>query len=196
MTQWYCYVDDRQHGPMEEAALRQWVQSGRLKPDDLVWKEGMDDWVTATVAGLSDDRSVQGAGEQQPPPAAADDPITALQNAQQTRRPAQVQYGQQTYYTSPQYGYGPAQPPGYYPSGYYPTDPGRTLQGWGLGLAIAGVCCCPAAIVGIVLGAVGMNKSRAVGAPTGMGVAAIIIGSIMTLLNLVWTVVQLTLDGM
>ena len=46
-TQWYAGIDDQQAGPFNPAALKQMIQQGRVKPDTLVWKQGMADWTPA-----------------------------------------------------------------------------------------------------------------------------------------------------
>ncbi len=53
MRQWHCYVGGQKYGPVSDDVLREWVASGRLKPTDNVWTEGMADWAPAsTVGGL------------------------------------------------------------------------------------------------------------------------------------------------
>ncbi|MBS3821938.1 MAG: DUF4339 domain-containing protein, partial [Phycisphaerae bacterium] len=47
MTEWHCYVDGQQYGPISEDELREWMASGRVKPTDMVWTEGMADWQPA-----------------------------------------------------------------------------------------------------------------------------------------------------
>jgi hypothetical protein len=55
MSQWYYARDDRQLGPVTLAMLQQFAATGQLRPDDLVWKDGMGDWAEArTVGGLFD----------------------------------------------------------------------------------------------------------------------------------------------
>lgn len=46
-SQWYYARDDEQQGPVSSAILRKLVANGEISPDDLVWREGMDDWVPA-----------------------------------------------------------------------------------------------------------------------------------------------------
>lgn len=54
-VQWYHARGTEQFGPVSAGELKQLAQSGRLKPDDLVWREGMADWAPArTVRGLFD----------------------------------------------------------------------------------------------------------------------------------------------
>lgn len=53
MSQWHVLVNGIQEGPFELDELRQRVTAGALKPTDMVWAEGMDQWVPAsTVAEL------------------------------------------------------------------------------------------------------------------------------------------------
>src|SRR5688500_7523913 len=46
-TSWYYARNGQQLGPVTLDALRQQASSGELKPGDLVWGEGMPDWVDA-----------------------------------------------------------------------------------------------------------------------------------------------------
>lgn len=53
MKQWHCSIGGQQYGPVPEEELRSWAVTGRIKPTDYVWSEGMTDWVPAsTVEGL------------------------------------------------------------------------------------------------------------------------------------------------
>ena len=47
MRQWHCYVGGQQYGPVSDDVLREWTASGRLKPTDNVWTEGMEQWLPA-----------------------------------------------------------------------------------------------------------------------------------------------------
>jgi len=50
---WYFADGDEERGPVTEAQIRTLIGTGNLKPDDLVWKEGMEDWTPAEeVPGL------------------------------------------------------------------------------------------------------------------------------------------------
>ncbi len=52
-TDWYYAVDDQEKGPVSSAELKELAASGKLRPDDLVWRDGMDDWSPASgVRGL------------------------------------------------------------------------------------------------------------------------------------------------
>jgi hypothetical protein len=51
--QWFFARDTVQSGPVTTAQLRLLAQAGQLAPEDLVWREGMDDWAPAArVKGL------------------------------------------------------------------------------------------------------------------------------------------------
>ena len=52
---WYFADGDVERGPVTEAQLRALIGTDNLKPDDLVWKEGMEDWMPAgEIPGLFD----------------------------------------------------------------------------------------------------------------------------------------------
>jgi hypothetical protein len=44
---WYFADGDEERGPVTEAQIRALIGTGNLKADDLVWREGMDDWLPA-----------------------------------------------------------------------------------------------------------------------------------------------------
>ena len=53
-TQWYYAIDGSQQGPVSPKELKKLAERGELKPDDLVWKEGMAEWVAVSqVKGLT-----------------------------------------------------------------------------------------------------------------------------------------------
>ncbi|MGD9723815.1 MAG: DUF4339 domain-containing protein [Pirellulales bacterium] len=45
--QWYYARNDQPLGPVSAGELKQLAEAGELKPDDLLWREGMDEWTTA-----------------------------------------------------------------------------------------------------------------------------------------------------
>ena len=69
MSEWHGYVDGKQNGPVSDADLRAWIQQGRVKPTDNVWREGMADWVAAGSVPelLSAGPAVPATGFQPPP---------------------------------------------------------------------------------------------------------------------------------
>jgi hypothetical protein len=46
-VQWYYARNDQQFGPVSAAELKQLAEAGKLSPNDLLWREGMDAWTTA-----------------------------------------------------------------------------------------------------------------------------------------------------
>ena len=52
-SEWYYSHDGARHGPVSTDQLKDLAATGRLRPDDLVWKEGMENWTPAgKVLGL------------------------------------------------------------------------------------------------------------------------------------------------
>lgn len=49
MAQWYAQVSGQQYGPVSEEEMRNWVVQGRVSTADLVWGEGMPNWVPAST---------------------------------------------------------------------------------------------------------------------------------------------------
>lgn len=47
MAQYYLYTGGQQVGPVAQSLLPEYVRSGHLNKDTLVWKEGMPDWAAA-----------------------------------------------------------------------------------------------------------------------------------------------------
>lgn len=51
--EWYYSVDGDRQGPITSAELKKLADGGKVGPADLVWKEGMADWVAAkSIKGL------------------------------------------------------------------------------------------------------------------------------------------------
>jgi TM2 domain-containing membrane protein YozV len=46
-SEWYYSHGGQRLGPVSSEQLKDLAAAGKLGPDDLVWKEGMDDWVPA-----------------------------------------------------------------------------------------------------------------------------------------------------
>lgn len=44
--QWYYAIDGQRHGPVTQADFDQLVNSGQIKADTLVWREGMANWLS------------------------------------------------------------------------------------------------------------------------------------------------------
>ena len=62
--QWYYTVSSQTFGPFDEELLLQWIRTGALPSDVLVWREGKDGWEPAL-------RAFPGAGLPVPPPPSA-----------------------------------------------------------------------------------------------------------------------------
>lgn len=88
-SQWYFAVDGQQRGPVSSLDLRKLAKLNKLKPTDLVWKEGLPEWIPAQkITGLFTD-----SAEAAPRPV-----VTAVSEAQVPRQ------------TSPQSRPAPSQP--------------------------------------------------------------------------------------
>lgn len=46
--QWYYSKNGAQLGPVSESELRAKIASGEVQPTDLVWRDGMTDWLAAS----------------------------------------------------------------------------------------------------------------------------------------------------
>lgn len=46
---WHAHVDEQNVGPVDEESIKLWISKGRLKPDTLVWKHGMVEWLPAEL---------------------------------------------------------------------------------------------------------------------------------------------------
>ncbi len=47
MNEWFCYASGQRYGPITQDELGLWIQQGRVKPTDLVWRDGMPEWQEA-----------------------------------------------------------------------------------------------------------------------------------------------------
>ncbi len=48
--EWYLARDGNQHGPVTDLEMQKIVELGHLRPADLVWRQGMPEWVQASAA--------------------------------------------------------------------------------------------------------------------------------------------------
>jgi hypothetical protein len=46
-AQWFYVLEGQQFGPIPLDVLRQMLSADQIQPDDLVWTEGMNDWLPA-----------------------------------------------------------------------------------------------------------------------------------------------------
>jgi len=49
MAEWLANINQQQYGPVDETTLQSWVTQGRLGPGDLIWSQGMAQWVQAVT---------------------------------------------------------------------------------------------------------------------------------------------------
>lgn len=50
---WFAIIEGCQHGPLSNSELKSLADSGRLKPNDNIWKEGLAEWIPAgKIKGL------------------------------------------------------------------------------------------------------------------------------------------------
>ena len=62
--QWYWMQDGQEHGPIDTAGLKELARSSQLKPTDLIWQEGLPDWVpVAEAKGLFPDQTLAMSGQ-------------------------------------------------------------------------------------------------------------------------------------
>ncbi len=48
MKHWYYAHEGQRKGPVDAATIQNLYWQGQIRPDDLVWEEGMGDWVKAS----------------------------------------------------------------------------------------------------------------------------------------------------
>lgn len=57
-SQWFVIREGQQQGPFDSSQLKAMAAEGNLVPGDMVWKEGIQDWVPASrLSGLFPDKS-------------------------------------------------------------------------------------------------------------------------------------------
>jgi hypothetical protein len=71
---WYIAREGQQHGPLSDVEMRLFVQSGHLKPGDLVWNPEMTEWKPATEVFPPPPAAVTPPPPPPPPPAAKSEP--------------------------------------------------------------------------------------------------------------------------
>lgn len=74
--EWYYAKANKQHGPVSAAELKKLVDQGELKPGDLVWREGLEDWIPARNDPVL--KKLFGQEAPAPPPKVAKTPPRAV----------------------------------------------------------------------------------------------------------------------
>ena len=49
---WYVLLNDEQFGPMHADELKSMLEQGLVNGGSLIWREGMDDWITIQESEL------------------------------------------------------------------------------------------------------------------------------------------------
>jgi hypothetical protein len=49
---WYVLVDEKQFGPLAQDYLVKLAQEGKLRPETLVWRPGLENWIAAETTGV------------------------------------------------------------------------------------------------------------------------------------------------
>lgn len=66
---WYYTIDGERRGPVTAAELKELASQGTLKPDDLLWKEGLTEWTPAKkLKGLFPEGQASSEPEEKPTP--------------------------------------------------------------------------------------------------------------------------------
>jgi GYF domain 2 len=168
-TQWYYSQGGQQLGPVSEAQLQQMKSAGQVGPTDLVWSEGMTDWL---AAGQVPQLQAQAAGKPAAPPTV------------QPAAPAQGQWGGQAA-VNPQYG-AHQQPGAYQQSGYaqpgyggYATGGGQSQQTLAIVGFVLSLLVWPA---GLIISIIALNGMKNSGNKEGKGfaIAGLVIGLIVS----------------
>jgi hypothetical protein len=174
---WYYAVgNSQQQGPVDLATLQRLIASGQIGPNDLVWRDGMADWVPAS--------SVPELRQASTPSAVRTDPVQPVEPL--------PQFPQQTY-APPQYGNAP------YPNAPLSYAPPQSTGG-GLALTslILGILSIPSAcfacagwlfsILAIIFAV--MNKSPAHAGQAKAGLICGIVGAVLSLASSIIGVVM------
>jgi len=88
-VEWYYARDNRQMGPISSAELKRLATFDELRPDDLVWREGMTEWAAArNVRGLFEEEGGAAASAAVAEPAAKTGESSATPQTAAAARPA------------------------------------------------------------------------------------------------------------
>jgi hypothetical protein len=168
---WYYAENGTQRGPVSLEQLQSLVQSGTVKPTDLVWRDGMTDWMPAgQVSELS---NAAGPMDHAPP-------------SQPT--------------ATPSYSPDPYQPPQAVPGNVYqqPVYPQYGTSGAAIAALICGLCVLLCGVIcgipAIICGHVALSQIKASGGQIG-GRGMAITGLVFGYLSIVGTLLYFVLVG-
>lgn len=169
--QWYYGQNGVQKGPVSVEVIRQLISGGHLKPDDLVWREGMANWAPASTMSELFAPTVPAPQPQPqpvvPPQAARVDPVPPAPAA---------------------------------PLGYQSMDPqvAASLQSRATTALVMGICsivpgaCCAPLGLGLGIAAVLMGKNAEIGPGAGAAKAGFVCGIIGIVLSVLSCLPQMT----
>jgi len=135
---WYYSKNGAQLGPIGPAEMESKLKAGEVAPTDLVWKEGMADWLPAgKVPELQAILSPSAPSASEFPPAPA--PVSPYASSPVSHPPAAVAFG--------------------------PVSQGQAIASMVCGIVSLVICCLwfvsgPLAIVAVVLGHVAISKAK------------------------------------
>jgi hypothetical protein len=169
--QWFYGQDGAQRGPVDFAALQAMARSGQLRSQDLVWRQGMTDWLPASqvLAELF-------------APAPAPVPPSAEPVAPTASAAPIPQFG-----PVPPANQAPpvAQPLGYQTPLYDPNPQnGRAVTSLVLGILSLPMCACPIIGIGFGIAAVVLGLGVNPGPNKGLAIGGIVCGGLGILLGL------------
>jgi hypothetical protein len=176
-TEWYYGRNGERGGPVELSQLQAMAQRGELKPDDLVWRAGMADWLPASTV-----TEVAGAFQQVRP-----QPVQPQQPQQPWQAP-QPQQPQQQYPTGQPYN--PYSPHGGPMQQQMMASNGAATASMVLGIVSLVGCICglPLGIAAIVVG----MAARKNPVNQGQATAGIVMGIISTAISgLYWLIAMI-----
>lgn len=79
MSEWFYGREGQQYGPIDEATMKARVASGEVGRNDLVWKEGMSEWIPLSqVSELSTVNSEVDSAQESPYEVPATQPASAV----------------------------------------------------------------------------------------------------------------------
>lgn len=171
--QWFYGQDGTQRGPIDFVALKSLATLGQLRPHDLVWRQGMPDWLPASqvMPELF---------------AAAAPPIAQAPPSPFDTQPADPQPAAPPPPTPVTF----APPPFARPLGYetplYDTNPqnGRAITALVLGILALPMCACPVIGIGFGIAAIVLGLGVKEGPNKGLAIGGIVCGGLGILLGL------------
>ncbi len=86
-VQWFYARDDKPMGPVSPTELKHLADSGELRPDDLLWREGMEAWTTAiNLQGLFSESATLDARALAASPRSSSRPVGQVHRSRRTGR--------------------------------------------------------------------------------------------------------------